>query len=676
MLKMFKNLRDPEKLLKALVLFGLFLLVVIVFAQKIEFSAVDLGRHLENGRLVFENRDVLFKNFYSYTEPETRFINHHWLAGVIFYAVYFLGGFKLLSLFNILLAVLTFFAFFKLAQKKASFLIAAILAIPIIFLFSERVEIRPEIFSYLFLALTWLVLENKNFSRKKRLFILIPLFVLWANIHIYFFIGLILIALKLIEKFLLNFVIQLGEFKKRAHGSLLAVKSQIIDFLLIIVVCIITPNHIFGLLYPLNIFKNYGYQIAENKSIFFLDDLMLNYNFQIFKLVLILLLISFISTWFFTKKIRWFNSFLGLFFSLFALFASRNIALFGLVALVLIGAGIYQPLIFLKSKFFIIFPKFSGFRRWYIFVLVISFIFFVIIYFIADYSGRHNFLKGEFGLGLRIGSEDSFQFFKDNGVSGPIFNNYDAGSALIFGLAPTQKVFVDNRPEAYSSRFFTEIYLPMQQNEGQWKKYLEQYKFKTVYFSYTDSTPWGREFLTRILQDKDWTLIYFDRYYVILSFKSNTSSEILNKYAIDTWKFRSRLRELSDNSDFKSKFNLADLAQSFGQPDLAGEIYNQIMIAKPRNGRAVLSLAYLYANSSNRESLLKSIDYFIRSLKIEENTPGVYSRLALVYWQLADYKNAQYYWHQAKKINRHDVDALYYLNQVEDLKKSGELPLN
>ena len=87
MWKTIKNLRESHGLLQAAILFGLLILVGIIFAQKIELSSVDLGRHLENGRLVFENTDVLFKNFYSYTEPEAEFINHHWLGGVIFYFV-------------------------------------------------------------------------------------------------------------------------------------------------------------------------------------------------------------------------------------------------------------------------------------------------------------------------------------------------------------------------------------------------------------------------------------------------------------------------------------------------------------------------------------------------------------------------------------------------------------
>ena len=148
-----------EKTLKILIFLGLLALVFIVYSQKIEFNSVDLGRHLANGKVVWQDKDILFKNSYSYTEPDTSFINHHWLGGVIFYVVYLLGGFKLLTVFNLLIAILIFVLTFNFSRRQTGFYFSAILALPVIFLLSERVEVRPEIFSYLFIILTWLIID-------------------------------------------------------------------------------------------------------------------------------------------------------------------------------------------------------------------------------------------------------------------------------------------------------------------------------------------------------------------------------------------------------------------------------------------------------------------------------------------------------------------------------------
>lgn len=675
MIKVFQNLREPQKLWRILILLGLALLLVIIFAQKIELSAIDLGRHLENGRLVFSQPDVLFKNFYSYTEPDHDFINHHWLGGVIFYVVYLVGGFNLLSIFNILLALAVFLSFFKLAYKRAGFYLPAILSLPVILLFSERVEIRPEIFSYLFLALTWIILETGKLSTRRKLFILVPLFILWANIHIYFFLGLALIAFKLAEKFLSQvFDGSNYDWKVRLKNAWFKIKKDFFKFLLLVSVCLITPNHWRGLFYPFNILQSYGYQVAENKSIFFLQNLMLNYNFNIFKLLLVLLLVGLAANWFFYQKPRWLDSFFGIFVSVLALFASRNLALFGLVALVLISTSLKRPLEFLWSGAVANYQDISAKIKKYFPIFPGTLIILLIIFLSSDYQGRNNFLKGNFGLGLNAGETDSFQFFKDSGLSGPMFNNYDGGSALIFGLDNQEKVFVDNRPEAYSPQFFSDLYLPMQTDVAKWQEALAQYNFKLIYFAHTDSTPWSRTFLTRILADSDWSLFYFDRYYVILARKSEFSTELLNKYALDSWAFRDRLRQLSQASSVKDQLHLAAFAQSYGMPDLAEEIYRRILLDDSRNQKAIFSLAYFYSNSSDRNQLLKSLDYFYRGLALENRIPSVYSDLALVYWQLGDYSRAEANWHQALKINRRDADALYYLNQVEILKKQGRLP--
>jgi len=683
---------NQEKLWQYLIRLSLAVLIVIIFTQKIELSVIDLGRHLENGRLIFESPELLFKNFYSYTEPDFKFVNHHWLAGVIFYFIYLLGGFKLLSVFNILLALAIFFSFFKLAQARSNFYLVAVLALPTILLMSERTEIRPEMFSYLFLAITWLVLESKKLTRRQSLKILIPLFILWANIHIYFFLGLALIGFYLLASILQRFkwreifsseeLIKFANLKQQLYQIYNQTKQNIFAFIGLLLACLINPNHINGLLYPFRIFTNYGYQIVENKSIFFLENIILNYNYQVFRLLLAALIVSLVANYLFHKKARLADYFFGFFVSLLALFAVRNLAIFGLVALVLISANFYLPLIYLSEKLFIILrTKIIDFD--YKFTSFIKPIFLSILIFIplfsagalfVDRNNSQTFLQEQFGLGLVEGSEDVFNFFKENNLQGPIFNNYDSGSALIYGLGGTEKVFVDNRPEAYSVDFFEKEYLPMQTDEKKWQEVKEKYGFKVIIFSHLDRTPWAQTFLRRILADEQWSLIYFDRYYVVLVPNIGYADEFLTEKRIDAWSFRQKLRSLVNNSNLNSQFNLAELALLAGQKDLAEEIFRQILIEKPNNGRALFSLGALYATSNNENGLYRGINYILRGLEKEPNMPGIYNQLAFIYWRLSDYSQAEHYWHLAKKKNRHDQAARDYLDQIEVLKKQGLLP--
>ena len=252
-----KNKINREAFIKGAVFLLLLSLIVVIFWQKTEFSSSDLGRHIENGRVVFSNPSVLFSNFYSYTEPGIRFVNHHWLSGVVYYGSYLAFGFSGLHVLNILVVLAAFIIFFLLARKKANFYTVSLLSLPVIFLLSERVEVRPEIFSYLFLGITWLMLESKKISGKKRLFILFPLFVLWANMHICFFLGLGLVFFWLADKIIRDS--HFSDFRK-IRKVFNRFKIEISLFISLIVASLLTPNHF---LYKNQVPPNYSRSILN-----------------------------------------------------------------------------------------------------------------------------------------------------------------------------------------------------------------------------------------------------------------------------------------------------------------------------------------------------------------------------------------------------------------------------
>ena len=82
----------------------------------------------------------------------------------------------------------------------------------------------------------------------------------------------------------------------------------------------------------------------------------------------------------------------------------------------------------------------------------------------AEYKEPSYFapIKYTNGVGLFADMNLSAEFFKQNNIKGPVFNNYDIGSYLIYHLYLKEPEFVDNRPEAYSVDFFKKTYIPMQ----------------------------------------------------------------------------------------------------------------------------------------------------------------------------------------------------------------------
>ena len=230
---------------------------------------------------------------------------------------------------------------------------------------------------------------------------------------------------------------------------------------------------------------------------------------------------------------------------------------------------------------------------------------------------------------------------------------------------------MDNRPEAYSVDFFQGQYLPMQLDEDVWLDTWRHYGFKTIFFSHTDGTNWGRKFVFDRLQDPKWALIYFDPFYMILVDKSAYDEEFINQYSLGPWALRQQIRDLASTSSLRLKFYLADFAQAASQIDVAEEIYRQIILQHPNNLRAPLVLGQIYLNSNETSDVYKAIDYFQKVIKKEKRMPLVHGQLGLAYWRLLDYQTAEKVWQNSSK---QDKTSREYLKQIKDLKKQGFLP--
>jgi len=512
---------------KKLIKLGIFLLLLtwlgFLMAEKVDLTTADLGRHLQNGRWVVENHFNLLEknspvheNFYSYTEPDFQVPNHHWGSGVLFYFIYKLSGFSGLSLFYILLSLATFSIFFYIAKRESNFTVVALLSSLLLPLIAERREIRPEIFSYFLAgAFLWALWKSqKKELASSRLFVLPVLMVFWVNLHVYFFLGFFLIGVFwLIETIPLFFAkLEDAEFLEKAARF----KNLSWVLFLSILASLLSPFGLKGLLYPLEIFKNYGYTIVENKSVWFVGNYgIVNSNFLLIKVVLVLTILSFVLLYVVDrKKISQRYLIFAVFFGAMGWLAIRNFTLLGFFALPILAFNLQN--IFTPDRQVNSPVKENGLALVYIAVAIFA------AFANYQFASIHS---SDRGIGLLPGTQSAAEFLKNENIAGPIFNNYDIGGYLIFNLPGSEKVFVDNRPEAYPDSFFSEIYKPMQENPAIFEKIDQEYNFNTIVFSARDITPWGMNFLKMIKDDPDWAQVYSDDYAVIYLKKNEANQE-------------------------------------------------------------------------------------------------------------------------------------------------------
>ncbi len=489
---------------KVLVLLLLFLVFVFSIHTLTSINQ-DIGRHLRIGEIIWQTKEVPKTNLFSYTNFDFPFINHHWLGEVFLYFGSLAAGLKGLIIFKAFLVTAAFaLAFFACpvrdregpqrvfvsngaAFNKEQILPAIIAGLISIFILIERTDVRPEIFSFLFLGwyLFALFSYQENISpskpwRRRILWTLPVVQLLWVNIHIYFFLGPLILFLFLISRGLL---IKNDRLKLIVLGILVFAAN------------LANPNGLNGAIYPFVALNNYGYSIVENQGPFFLKAWGYPWLTTYALIIgLIFITVSFLLN---IKNLR------------------KNLFEFSLfiVSLVLAFKMIRNYPIFAMCMLPISIKNFSEseirFENRKIFILIIILTSILIFSVTTNQIYEQARLGRKFGLDVPLGAQAAVDFVKENDLRGPIFNNFDVGSFLIWKL-PEEKVFIDGRPEVYPAEFIQKVYIPMQENPEIWDKYSKEYGIKYVFWLYSDITPWSLKFINSMVKNPDWPLVYRD----------------------------------------------------------------------------------------------------------------------------------------------------------------------
>jgi hypothetical protein len=211
--------------------------LLVFIASLYSPSDPDLGWHLKYGEYFFQNGHILRDNTFSVLMPDFHWANVSWGTDILTYAAFALGGFLGLTLLSALVITLTFFFFSKAARLTVW---DEALIFPLI-LYLEKplnnVSFRGQQISMLFLGvMVYLIsLSEKN---PKALYLLIPLFLLWVNLHGEFVLGLALfgvwIAITCIQQFF-------QEYNKNFRKTFLANKKLFLIFILSFLATIINP---------------------------------------------------------------------------------------------------------------------------------------------------------------------------------------------------------------------------------------------------------------------------------------------------------------------------------------------------------------------------------------------------------------------------------------------------
>lgn len=538
-------------------LFLVFFLAAIY--SNIEINKFDIWFHLKAGELILENKAIPHSDVFSYTRYGHKWIDHEWLFQIIVFLFYNNWGVAGIFLMQTMVVLLVFLIFVFIGNRLKEYLVFLIPLLLCLYVFRIRF-MRPEIFSVLFLAV-YLLIIDKFLHSKWYPFVLIPVQIIWTNMHGFFFIGPLLLFFLIISDFIktkFDLPWQWGSAHKLEDSSR---RKLICVFLFLVLSCLVNPYFFEGAIYPLKVFFSLSNEskvlfqyISELRSPIAIATSNTSNSFwsQYFIQYIILVILLLLSFFFNYKKINIFHVLIGLLFFIFSTVSVRNLAIFCFIAYFIFVENMKD----VSSER----QKAVSSKKQKVFYSVkwIAAIF-ILLFFVQDalefLSSRYYvfdkkmFKRHSGGFSALRYPEKAVDFILANNIKGNIYNEFNSGAYLIGRCYPQVKVFIDGRTEVYAKGAF-EKYVKIQ--EGDMQLFDEQVKKYNITSAILNSalSEIPKEILNHLYNDPDWNLVYFDEFALVFLKDVKENRVVIKKFKIDLSKWQPPkidLKELGSN---------------------------------------------------------------------------------------------------------------------------------
>lgn len=440
------------------------LIFIAIYTMAVRIPAdTDTWWHLKSGEYIVETLSIPTTDPFSHTRGGTDWIDHGWLAQIFWYGIFATTSWAGLSLVLALLVTLAFW-FVWLQLDEINVFVAAFSMLLGAVVSSVVWVARPQMISFVLTAIVAYLLHRfKRHGESWRLLWLIPIVLLWVNVHGGFAIAFMLMLMYLIGEPVNLFT----QHKTDAVLSWRQIGWLGVVFLLCLAVVAVNPYTWQMWLYP---FRTVGIDalrdfIQEWRS----PDFHLLYV-QPFVVMLLLVLLGVARA---GRQADWTDLALVALWTGWALFAARNIAIFGLVVTPILARYLNETWVGQWRVWGHENPPFSGPpRRRPNVALNLTLLGVVclaaLVKIIIPLTPQANLATEQQSLPY-----EAVTFLQEEQPPGPLFNSYNWGGYAIFKLWPTYPVYIDGRTDLYDDAFIRRYLGVVNADEG-WQTVLDE----------------------------------------------------------------------------------------------------------------------------------------------------------------------------------------------------------
>ncbi len=483
----------------------------------------DTGWHVRTGEWILANGRVPHTDIFSYSRPGAPWFAWEWLWDVCFAVLHRHWGMSAVVAVSALVVCFTSALLFRLIRRFCG---NGLVAIAITLLATGGCAIhwlaRPHLFTLLFLTVTLHLTTRAAEGRTRLLGWLVPLTLLWTNLHGGFFVVFLVLACY-IGGGLLNAVIEKDLFeRRRLLGNL---RPWLLSFAGCFAVTFVNP---------------YGWELHRHVIEYIGDPYNLNHitefqsmNFHspvvvYFEPLMILTIV--VALWDVRNR-RFADVFLGLGWLHLALIAQRNLPLYAIAAAPIVARGISAAIAFAGVGSDSLASWIGRVSRWFEtsslgfeetdriprFFLASAAPFALVAILLVGtppaegVTGRNTLAKFTSTYDPQYYPEKALALLRAPETH-HVFAEDEWGDYLIYHLYPQKKVFIDGRSDFYGDAF-GEKYLDLMNVQVGWQKTLDRYSVDTIVIA-------PKFALTQTLKiSRDWRVVYDDG--VALVFRRN-----------------------------------------------------------------------------------------------------------------------------------------------------------